>query len=357
MPPGTKHKAGLPNLKVLTGETIPDEPDVDPSGDAIEIVYGGTTEAGRRDAEIRRLRAQLASERRKRARTDASDEEDDEVEFAARHPRRVHAALGPPISRETVQAVHQMLASEAAYQAELESSPYVQFAIYVADQELGSKDRYRYLNNTFRKMVDSLYGSVAPGMDTGRMVATAAAALRIMGDTLRAFPGTAEELGTADARDSFARVYRDLAEATDHMRRRQAVLEELRRLSRPSASGALRTVVAPELLMRVEQTLGTARMLDATMSRYPQPSPESIIEDAAGRLALAAAVIAAGIMQRHRTSALPKSRLTTKLDVASHTEAMFGLVTFLRNRSGSVPFGPRPGLRTTPDGIPIDLGF
>jgi len=351
----SKIEGGAPSAVVVSDDegVIRDERgSADPAEEAIEIVYGGETVSGRRQAENRRLRAQLAAERRERKR--AREEGDSEEEAFAKRPRR-DAPLGPAIDRATIQAVREMYSREAAYQAELESSPYVQFAIYVADQETPGGNRYRYLNNTFRNMLELLYGSATA--DSGRMVSAAANALRMMGDTLRAFPGTAEELGGTEARESFARVYRDLADATEHMQRRRAILEEVRMLSRPATSGTLSTVISPELLMRAEQVIGTVRLLDNTSVHYPPPSLQSIIEDATGRMLLARAVTEAGIMQRHRTSALPKSRMTTKLDVLSNTEASFNLARYLRQRSGSTPFGMNMSARVTPTGIPVNLGF
>jgi hypothetical protein len=351
----SKVEGGAPSVVEVSDEegVIRDERgSADPAEEAIEMVYGGETVSGRRQTENRRLRAQLAAERRERKR--AREEGDSDEEAFTKRPRR-DAPLGPAIDRATIQAVREMYSREAAYQAELESSPYVQFAIYVADQETPGTGRYRYLNNTFRNMLENLYSGASA--DSGRMVAAAASAMRMMGDTLRAFPGTAEELGGTEARESFARVYRDLADATEHMQRRSAILEEVRLLSRPSTAGALSTVISPELLMRAEQVIGTVRLLDNTSAHYPPPSLQSIIEDATGRMLLARAVTEASIMQRHRTSALPKSRMTTKLDVLSNTEATFNLARYLRQRSGSVPFGMSVGARYTPTGIPVNLGF
>lgn len=326
-----------------------DSSTIDPEEEAVRIVYGGRTASAQRDEENRQLRAQLNAMRAERKRARSTGETEGPAKRA-----RTDVPLGPPIDLATINAVRTMYAREAAFQKELHKNPYVQFAIFVADQETGGKDKYKYINSVHKNMLDRLYSGASKSMDH---VTAAANAMRVLGSTLRAFPGSAEELGDVDLQDSFARLYTDLANAVSTMQQRAYIMEELQRLSHDDVN--VDAVIAPELVLRAQQVLDTARGRFRASVYYPPMSLDMVISDDDGRMLLGRAVVESITMQKHRNSALPKSRMTNKMDMQLYTESIGALTDFLARRAGSVPFGgiASANVRMSTNGIPVNLGF
>lgn len=272
---------------------------------AVHIAYDGAVEGAAEEiSALRREVADLNERERKRARTGTG---------------------GRRFERAEIEELRDMFAREAAYQKELNANPVVKFAVGVADR-VGAKNSYVYISSTHGGMINEVFGDGAV-KNTGWVMQTAASAMRLMGDTLRAFPGSAEELGSPDARESFAKVYKDLSSAVALMERRKLMVAELRRRMLPDTSGELADLLTPDLISRAEGVIDIAHRVNPEWADYGVTVRDVIYN--ANTLPMFINAVANDIVfTKKNVSAMPKSRMDRKILTKLRSESIVTLARY-----------------------------
>lgn len=338
----------------------------DAADDAYTIVYGSERLVGRQQEEIERLQHELDEARadRRRAREEAAT-----GSGPFRKRPRTDNPIGPPIDRAEIEAVRQMIARETEYQSRLHSNPFVKYAVAAAEYA-NTGNSYSYVNNVYTNMLDILYGG-SKKASTASAQAAATQALRVMGETLRAFPADAAGLANGSIpQEAFFRMYGEVAAAVDQMRTRRAYLEELKFAAKPDPGARGQDILSQGFVERSQLVLESA-LSKAQLPKHNMSLAEIIYDDV-GRGLLAKAVAYDIIKTKTSTTPMPVTRAGRKMSVADRDMSHLQLSEYLRRtRAGSFAFSPGfmpvsysggsgiPPMRTlySASGQPVNIGI